>query len=524
MYKVMLVDDDIPILKYLSGLIQWRELGCEIVASASSSRKALRQFAELAPDILITDIGMAGMDGLELAQQLKERKPELRIIFLTFHEQFHYARRAVQLDADDFLIKNELTAEGLTASVSKAVALLAADRQRRQAVSYKQDIQKNKEVLKRTFFEELLTTNRFEELRRFGERIGIVWEHSHFAIALGTIDYAQFLKSYPLSDISLLLYAIRNIAEELVPGDDAAANAFVDADDRLVIVINFRPSLHRPITVSCDQYLNMVDHRIREFLKIGMVFAYSKGFAGMEGIKDTYRKLRESERHAFYEETRVRLMPEHTVAASSNGDPSEAWNEGWDRVVKAFVEDSKGALAQGTGIIAMRASTVKPVSALLLAKCAQAVRMLEMQGGYPEDKSFYDALQRCSRLGMLIGLLELRLAAIYESKQSRRNGKKLKLQQIDQYLSNHLSDQVSLVHLAEHLYMSPSYLSRYFKQETGENFTDYVHRFKMKTACDMLRSNQDNIELIAAKLGYVERTYFSKVFKKYVGVSPKDYR
>ncbi|GBG07704.1 hypothetical protein PAT3040_02262, partial [Paenibacillus agaridevorans] len=99
-----------------------------------------------------------------------------------------------------------------------------------------------------------------------------------------------------------------------------------------------------------------------------------------------------------------------------------------------------------------------------------------------------------------------------------------KLQSIDSYIAAHLSDNISLVSIASHLYLNPSYFSRYFKKMTGVNFTDYVHRYKMKIALQLMKDKEMTIEMISAHLGYSDRTYFSKVFKKYNGVSPVDYK
>ncbi|MNI86968.1 Arabinose operon regulatory protein [compost metagenome] len=121
-------------------------------------------------------------------------------------------------------------------------------------------------------------------------------------------------------------------------------------------------------------------------------------------------------------------------------------------------------------------------------------------------------------------LIQYRIHSIIVKGRDEWIEKKPKLQLIDQYISEHLSETISLIDIANYLFLNPSYFSRYFKQETGLNFTDYMHRYKMKIACKLIKEKQYSTEMIALKLGYMERTYFSKIFKKYIGVSPKDYR
>lgn len=124
MYKVMLIDDDVPMLKVLQQMIDWEAHSLQIVGSTYSSAKALLMFEEVQPDIVITDIGLPQKNGIELADCFTRMKPEVRIIFLTCHEDFHYAQQAVKLKVDDYLIKDQLTEEQLEKSLAKSVHLL----------------------------------------------------------------------------------------------------------------------------------------------------------------------------------------------------------------------------------------------------------------------------------------------------------------------------------------------------------------------------------------------------------------
>lgn len=124
MYKVMLIDDDVPMLKVLQQMIDWEAHSLQIVGSTYSSAKALLMFEEVQPDIVITDIGLPQKNGIELADYFTRMKPEVRIIFLTCHEDFHYAQQAVKLKVDDYLIKDQLTDEQLEKSLAKSVRLL----------------------------------------------------------------------------------------------------------------------------------------------------------------------------------------------------------------------------------------------------------------------------------------------------------------------------------------------------------------------------------------------------------------
>ena len=119
MLRVMIVDNEAAIRKGLIHCIHWEELGCQIAAQAEDGVAALEQIASASPDIIIRDIRMPGMDGLELAQAVSERYPHIKVIILTGYPDFSYAQRAIQYHVVDFVLK-PTTVENLTHAVEKA--------------------------------------------------------------------------------------------------------------------------------------------------------------------------------------------------------------------------------------------------------------------------------------------------------------------------------------------------------------------------------------------------------------------
>ncbi|MNJ56780.1 Arabinose operon regulatory protein [compost metagenome] len=143
---------------------------------------------------------------------------------------------------------------------------------------------------------------------------------------------------------------------------------------------------------------------------------------------------------------------------------------------------------------------------------------------FEEDVFHYLTLSRS--LSDSIALVERKLIQMKENRgiQGANVTQEPKLQVIQQYIEQHLADNITSIDMARHLYLNPSYFSRYFKRMTGATFTDYVHQYKMKLATKMLKMSNQNLESMAIGLGYSDRTYFSKVFKKYVGLTPSEFK
>jgi len=157
---------------------------------------------------------------------------------------------------------------------------------------------------------------------------------------------------------------------------------------------------------------------------------------------------------------------------------------------------------------------------------ARRIRLIELQYIETGNEEFYSFLEECSRLCDVVKLVENKLTQLihWKGKLDGVSSREPKLQEIDKYIIKNLSENVTSTDVAAHLYMNSSYFSRYFKRLTGENFTDYVHRFKIGVAAKILEQTGESVEEVAIKCGYSDRTYFSKVFKKYTKMTPREYR
>jgi two-component system response regulator YesN len=198
-----------------------------------------------------------------------------------------------------------------------------------------------------------------------------------------------------------------------------------------------------------------------------------------------------------------------------------------NEIVLAIKEKDSFHLKEILANVAKTAETKNLDPEELKKLISRRIRLIELQ--YTEtdtNEGFYTFFEECLSLHDAINLIEKKLLQLIKLNE-RLDGsgsKEPKLQEIDQYIIENLSENVTSVDVAARLYMNPSYFSRYFKRLTGENFTDYAHRFKIGIAAKILGQTGESVEEVAIKCGYSDRTYFSKVFKKYTKMTPREYR
>lgn len=523
MMKVMLIDDDVPMLEYVEHLLGGLNLELEVVASASSSGQALEEFHAALPDLVIIDIGLPGMDGLELAEAFRITKPEIRLIFLTCYEDFHYSKRAFQLEADDYLIKDELSAEQLRISVSKAAGRIRSREELLEHYSFRQTIECNKEVLKLSFLKQLLSAGAdAENALLFGERLGISWELPYFRLGFLHVDAASTIERYGYGDIPLIHYAVNNIALELSAGCPSITSIMMEDEDILLIWNVADPACPDR---ALGEFMETVREKAEHYLKVKVQGFYSARPVLLRQFDMVYKPLAECRDHCFYDAPEaVCVLEPHPVF----GQTAEwRWDKERAMLSLALEEGNAAWIDMAVNQWFQHISEERLHPRLVKEICGDFVRQMIFESGGAAEDGFFICLGQAVCLDEAARLTKRELRNLWRQHTlapAPAQGKDIRLQAIDRFLEEHVDRMITSVDMAEHLHLNASYFSRYFKKLAGVNFTDYVNQYKINMAITMLGRRNETVENVAYTLGFSDRAYFSKVFKKYSGKSPSEYK
>lgn len=535
LYRVMIVDDYMPILKYVEQLVDWQKLGLQVTATLHSSIKALESFDQVIPDILITDIDMPQLNGIELAKKCKTINPALRIIFLTCHEEFEYAKGALKLQADDYLVKDELTEEQLAASLNKSCEALATIQTAQAGFPYEEDL-RNKTVLEKSFLHRLLQENEnVADTLKFGEKLGLRWSKPAFLLTVGAIEQGTFIHQYERKDHAAIQYAFYNIANEL-------AQQFSTQHPTIKISPFLLDSEHEPYTLLCivnfeeqlainvyslieNVYLANVIDNMKNYIRVHARFTCSRRLTGAHNIRKIYKGFKSKEWDLYYEDLPVRYIEPRSTTKWNDVDTrflAQFGDELFTKLKRKEYSEIHDSFLQ----VARKAKQSRIDPAQWLAACAHWIRLFHTETDIQISEDFYLDLQHSYRWSETVELMEQKMEAVTNSLSAkhRHRTKDPTMERVDQYIFDHISENITLAEMARHLYLNPNYFSRYFKKTSGQNFIDYVHRHKIELASKLLFNPYETVESVALKLGYRDRTYFARVFKKYMKVSPSVYR
>ncbi|TVY07959.1 response regulator transcription factor [Paenibacillus cremeus] len=540
MAELLIVDDELHVVQRLANLVPWASIGIGRVHTAQSAYEALELLAEHPVDIVLSDIRMPGMTGLDLAERLQAGWPKTRCILLSGFAEFEYAKEAMVRGTADYLLK-PVKDEELLATVERVLRRLQAEWA--QVLSQERalrTLRENLPQLRGTLLTELLQGRRYAReglvnRMRMLELPALLGEP--FTLLLVRME--DPFPSYDAHSLALLEYAIANMAEELFapqfelwPGRDAHGY--------LVFVLKAADSSYgeggeSEMLRQLERTAAKLQQAIRTYLKGTVTILLSRWGTFPDELLPVYDNTLTALRQRIGSEPEL-LLTVHGEAelplagvspiASLYELPTltqllEAgqWSALEERTSRIFEElrrigtESEEHLLEVFFTVSSAATQLAHKNGRLLSELAGGVYEKLLKG--TPYRSFHQLQEWTADL-----LVRLQRSSEEEAKDSRKRI----IQQVHQFVEQHLADDVSLQAIASYVYLHPVYVSKIYKLETGENLSDYVYRVRMDKAAQLLLNSQEKIYEIAARIGYQRAHSFIHVFKKHTGLTPQEYR
>lgn len=511
MYKVVVVEDDRIIRRGICQSIKWNEHGFIVAGEAGDGEIALGLIEKEQPQVVISDINMPFMDGLEMAKKIKETSPETRIIFLTGFEDFKYAQQAVKLKAFDYLLK-PVDSEQLLHKAIEAAA------------DWEQQTKKEKRMMESLPY---LQQKFFQELMKGGEKwMDMEEELAELGVELEGPEYAAVLIHSPIgfldeckrkmTEMTSSLFGKRNfIVIDVDPNEYAILLSLEGENDirkgQLVHeLFECCTALQHSITITLGRtYPNLFElgksllesrlaMDLRHIMGTGKIFSFEETTSSKE---ETGNCLKELEMKL---ESQIKLgIPEKV---------SETLNQ-----LNKTILEKKFVPLTDLKIIALKFSTML---------------FFEVEKWKKEEIISFnssDVYQDIIKMETLSEMMEILNRLIQQWREEMyKKEEKSHFSHVDQaimYIKEHFHDStLTLKRVAEFIHVSTPYLSNLFKLEKGINFGDFLLELRMKKAMEELRKGDKKTYEVCEKVGYNNPQYFSICFKKYTGYTPAEYK
>ncbi len=517
MLSVLIVDDDIEVLNGMPRFIDWQGIGFEVVGSFSSAPEALSFMERAHVDVLITDIQMPLVGGLELIERARVRFPDLQSVILTCYSDFAYAREAVRLRAARFVLKDEITREGLTSLLTDLRKEIEGKQVRDlQVRQMETELLLNHTLLRDSLLSDLCDgriATRGDLLARARVLNVDIPLGRHVVLCMAADEEKrarQFLseKLVPGSAAPESIDPLRGIARELFvyndrsyvlvyPRDDQQAPVPRGLREAAAQIAEILTSQAAPLSVcvgdeaedvlSLGRTLASADRRKDAlfYLPLGSVIGEDAAFAdiGDTGIKPTEAV----ERH-------------HTLLLLRRKKEALALAESVAERVRRFRVDP----GQVRSLLSMIAANLSSVA---------------LEHGVSIDSSIGES----STLDRCLAVLRSGTRKYFDA-CCPQTGVRSEIRRVIEYLEENVATKVGLLAAAQMAHLSPGHFSRLFKEQTGVSFSDYVLKKRVGVAEDLLAHSTLSVDEIVDSIGLSNKSYFYRAFKKIVGRNPGDLR
>ncbi|MCU6712676.1 response regulator [Paenibacillus sp. J5C_2022] len=526
--KLIIVEDEPRLRLHLANDIGWEEHGIDVVGLAASAEEALELVERKRPDILLLDVQMSGMSGIQLAKEIQAGGQLVKMIVLSGHDNFEYAQSAMAYGVSQYLLKPAGDTEILEAVLSAAGELRAKLDELHNHAALKQKWTQHLPYLQEMFLRNWLhgQYSAWELKRRSGDVLLNLQPQDYYCAAIVDIDpLPEDEERFSGKDTSLLQVSVKSIARECLA--EGAVWMFTDFDGSTVIVFRSRGTEDR------EGFLHHVNASIEKLLDIVRQIFKLTASSGISACTDEpleLNKLYEQARQALQK----RLVYGNGIAATYQ-ERFELEGENYARpdlereleigLEKGNEEAALKAMDKLWTSVMDGAEHVEQVRESILYFNSLLIRLIQQRGCSVkevagEDFPYMQNLQTIATKEQMRDYLHRLIRRFVQYLMQKRGAAGHRtVEAVLVMIEESIHEDLTLHTVSEKLFINSSYLSRLFKQEQGKPFSAYVLERKMERAKASLLGGAKVYDA-ASSVGYRDVSYFTKVFRKYWGITP----
>lgn len=535
MFSVIVIDDESLVRIGLKSMIDWSEHGFEIIGEAANGQAGYEMIKELKPDLVISDIKMPIMDGLEMIESVAKLNLNTKFILLTGFNEFELARQAMKLGVSDYIVKLELEQEKLIDTLNKVKDRLSNDIEKKhKSVKIEKLIRSNNYAVREEFFKKVIgkVITDSNEIKEELNYLDIKLDFENFSCAAIQLLDSGKLKSYEEEEINLLEFSILNIVDEII-NDKLEGYTFKWIQNEYIIVFSDENNLSSGLArMKIQAVAERIIVMLKQYFNVDVSVAVSNVYKGISNISKAYSECVFVLKQCFYTGTgKVAFFSD--IYKESEHEKNDFIRQVTNDIVK-YIDQNNTELIRETfeSIIDVfnKCKVSKSWAYDMCAKIAYLIdSVFEKEEGaleqiFGEKESIIEIILKLKSLQEMVMWLEKveqGLCSYLERENQDQNNKVVAMAK--KIVEENLQNTINLSEVAERLNMSTGYFSTIFKKIAGVGFTEYVTEAKINKAKKLFKEGNYKIYEIAQLTGYENAYYFSKVFKKVTGMTPSEF-
>ncbi|OAS18020.1 response regulator [Paenibacillus oryzisoli] len=527
MVKILIVDDELLVRTTVKLLLDWEKNGYHICGEAKDGIEALFMVKECNPDIVLTDVKMPKMGGIELMNTLKVQYPHIQVIILSNYDDYDYVRSALKDGVVDYILKHNLHASTMLDTLLRAKEQLANNTNTFRSLD-----QNNLLALRNKFTLDLLSgLYREEEIEQRLAVLDIKLDLRNICVIIMCVDgYKQKNAERSMKEISLFNFAILNIIEEILKDEDNGAICHV-ATEQFVLLRSFKYAVSSSTNEQGTmQVLDRVRLSLKRYLNITVSFSIGPNARNIVDLKSSYEVARVQMTLKFLKGKNT-VIKESSPTQMTNSFKGISLEMEKSLIAMIHLEDSektKTMLNQVFQIIIQRSLDIYS-SQMIFNDLISIVNRI-CKELHVEIKKVYNNKPPSEAIQIFESINDARhwFHQVFDRlfEELLETGEKydsLHVNRAITYIHKQYAKDISLDSTAQSINISKVYLSKIFKEQVGIGFTEYLAEVRLKKVSVLLKEGVQELREIAANCGFHNYPYFFSVFKKRYGVTPKQY-
>ena len=523
MYRLLLLDDEEIVLNGIQKVYDLQKYGFNVVGAFSNPLKAVEQLENLKPDLVITDVRMPQMDGLEFASLVKKWNPETEVVILSGYDDFSYAQAAVKIGISDYLLKpikkNDFM-EMLSRMVRKIREKQSRENQQQQI---RELLQNSYSELKNRYFLALTEENRrdeglWEALKKHGRN---EFEDELFLMIKIDTDQISSTEDY-MSEVGRLLQEI-----EAVLSDYGKVLDFLSDESMFFVLYDFNEEQYQDVK---ETFYRLLEKKWEKEMKL------ASGFSDIHrGQREMFQARNDCVRQIFMAEANIVDTSDANPVHKKEMNLTIPYAEIENLFHAIYMNDKDGMIntldqiyvAPEDNVHVLYRDYVSSISFLILLRIYQLQNKYDARDQIARQELLDLKYLRREYPGMekqknLVKEVSMEIAELISRQKVAAPSKMV--QAALGYIEKHFGENISLQDVADNINISKNYLCDIFKKEIGITFINYVTNLRIEKAKEYLTNTDMKMYEVSGAVGYHDYAYFSQIFKKHTGTTLSAYR
>lgn len=534
MYKVLIVDDDFPVRMFLKRIINWNDYSCEIIGEAIDGEEGLEKIKQLNPDIILLDISMPIMDGVDLIKKVNDLNYSCKIIVLSCHDDFEYVKDALKLGAIEYILKNLLTKESLLKVIE--IAKLQIENEQVKKVEYKKMevlASKGLTIMKRQFVSQLINgifNNKLEVLEKISQLEIEISICSNIIIAL-KVD--NFLDTKELCNVENKSISIIDICQDIL--NDFLSGEVIQITENLFIIVYgiSKDRSSEEILKDAFKISDRIRSSINKYLNSNITFGISDISNNIMNLNLYYYQALKALKLSFYSgSNKIYFFKDASKFDNNeiklNKDDEKHFinlikkglNKELNSFMKSYFNEFRMKFYNPDYVYKFCIDIIFSINLAIKQYGISLKDIYGMEKLSPEVIQSIDTID-CLEQNMnqaINHVINILNDDTVEDVQNETIKKGLN------YINSNYMRDISLNDVAEHVHMNTSYFSTLFKKVTGTKYLEYLKYIRIKKAKELIQTTNKKLNEISKEVGIANPKNFSKLFMEVEGITPMQYK